>query len=155
MSLLSIDRLQVRFVTRRDAFGRPREHFDALKGVSLDVAEGECFGVVGESGSGKSTLANAVLGLVPLAGGQISYRGQPLTQRATSDPLRREIQVVFQDPKASLDPRWPAWALITEALEIEVGFELERERRRHGEHDQKPIEGPTSGLLPPPMSRVL
>ncbi len=119
MSLLEIDDLRVRFVTRRDAFGRPRAHFDALQGLSIDVAEGECFGVIGESGSGKSTLANAVLGLAPLSGGRILYRGRSLDSCPLRDPLRREIQVVFQDPKASLDPRWPAWALITEAMEIQ------------------------------------
>jgi peptide/nickel transport system ATP-binding protein len=119
MSLLQINDLRVRFVTKRDAFGRPRGHFDALKGVSLDIAEGECFGIVGESGSGKSTLTQAVLGLVPAAGGDITYRGRALGNCPLNDPLRREIQVVFQDPKASLDPRWPAWALITEALEIQ------------------------------------
>jgi peptide/nickel transport system ATP-binding protein len=119
MSLLQITDLRVRFVTQRDAFGRPRAHFDALKGVSLDITEGECFGIVGESGSGKSTLAHAVLGLVPTAGGSIHYRGRALADGPPGDALRREIQVVFQDPKASLDPRWPAWALITEAMEIQ------------------------------------
>jgi ABC-type microcin C transport system duplicated ATPase subunit YejF len=129
MTLLSITDLRVRFVTRRDAFGRPRAHFDALKGVSFDIAEGECFGVVGESGSGKSTLANAVLGLTAIASGTITYRGRALGGCDVGDPLRREIQAVFQDPKASLDPSWPAWALITEALEIQHVPKVQRRAR--------------------------
>ena len=129
MTLLSITDLRVRFVTRLDAFGRPRAHFDALKGVSFDIAEGECFGVVGESGSGKSTLANAVLGLTATASGTITYRGRALGGCDVGDPLRREIQAVFQDPKASLDPSWPAWALITEALEIQHVPKVQRRAR--------------------------
>jgi ABC-type microcin C transport system duplicated ATPase subunit YejF len=127
--LLAIDDLRVRFVTRRDVLGRPRAHFDALKGLSLEIAAGECFGIVGESGSGKSTLALAILGLLPLAGGSIRYRGRTLGSCPMDDPLRREIQVVFQDPKASLDPRWPAWALITEAMEIQGATPATRRAR--------------------------
>ena len=80
--------------------------FRALKGVSLDIAPGECVGLVGESGSGKSTLGKAVLGLEQPSGGQIVFDGTDITHapRKLRRALAKDIQVVFQDPYGSLDP---------------------------------------------------
>ena len=89
----------------------------ALDSVSLTVHRGERVGLVGESGSGKSTLLRAVLGLERPQAGRITLAGQPWgagDERA----LRRRVQIVFQDPYGSLDPRWPAWRLVAEPLHL-------------------------------------
>jgi len=116
--LLQVEDLRVRYpLGPSRLFGRPRE-FDALAGVSVEIADGGTLGIVGESGSGKSTLARAVLGLVRPASGRILWRGEPLdtTDRECMRPVRRQMQVVFQDPFGSLDPRMTAGASVAEAV---------------------------------------
>jgi peptide/nickel transport system ATP-binding protein len=82
-------------------FGTGRRRMWAVNHVTLDVPDGSVVGLVGESGSGKSTLARAAVGLVPLAGGEITLGGYPVPMKGSGRPL----QMVFQDPNASLDPR--------------------------------------------------
>jgi len=121
--LLSVRHLTVRYpLAQRPLLGRRRE-FDALADVSLEVAAGGTVGVVGESGSGKSTLARAVLGFVRPAAGEIRWRGERIdtASRPRWRSLRRELQVVFQDPFGSLDPRMTAGASVLEALEALEG----------------------------------
>ena len=89
---------------------------DAVRGVSLQLAAGERVGLVGESGSGKSSLARALLGLEPLAGGRVTFDGQPTHGAPAS--LRRRLQPVFQDVGASLDPRMRVRASLAEPFEI-------------------------------------
>ncbi|ROP42733.1 ATP-binding cassette domain-containing protein [Saccharothrix texasensis] len=91
---------------------------DVLHGVSLDIRPGETVGLVGESGSGKTTIGRAVLGLVPVAGGTVEFRGErvedaPARQRRR---LSRHLQVVFQDPYASLNPSIPIGETLAEPL---------------------------------------
>ncbi|UBH25775.1 ABC transporter ATP-binding protein [Micrococcus porci] len=88
--------------------------------VSFQVAPGEILGLVGESGSGKSTIAKAVLGLLPVASGALRLQGEDLAtmKAAEQRALRRKIGVVFQDPAASLDPRFPIGDVITEPMVI-------------------------------------
>jgi peptide/nickel transport system ATP-binding protein len=105
-SALTIDRLEVAY-----------DHFRALKGVSLDVAAGESFGLVGESGSGKSTLLRAVAGLAPVTGGQIIVNGARLGHRRDK-AFYRQVQMVFQDPYGSLHPRQTVDRLLLEPLVI-------------------------------------
>ncbi|WP_166245008.1 ABC transporter ATP-binding protein [Paenibacillus turpanensis] len=91
----------------------------ALTGLSLEVAEGECLGVVGESGSGKSTLGKLILGLEKPDAGEIwlgGVRYDQLRGRAMRE-ARKHIQVVFQDPSASLNPKLPIWKTVIEPLE--------------------------------------
>ncbi|GFZ81822.1 dipeptide ABC transporter ATP-binding protein [Nesterenkonia alkaliphila] len=100
-----------------------------VEGVNFGVKPGEILGLVGESGSGKSTIAKAVLGLLEVEEGELLIRGKnlPTLPRAEKKALRREIGVVFQDPAASLDPRFPIGDVITEPMLVhKVGTAKER-----------------------------
>jgi ABC-type glutathione transport system ATPase component len=92
--------------------------FKALKGVSIDIRPRETVGLVGESGSGKTTLGRAVLGLAPVTGGQIHYKGRDIAhlKRGQRRGLAKEIQVVFQDPYTSLNPSLTIERILTEPL---------------------------------------
>ncbi|NUP42520.1 MAG: ATP-binding cassette domain-containing protein [Streptomyces sp.] len=92
----------------------------AVCGVSFDLFQNETLGLVGESGSGKTTTARTILGLESATSGQVRYRGTELTglSRRRMRPLRRELQIVFQDPYASLDPRVTVHEIVAEPLRI-------------------------------------
>ncbi|XPP27658.1 MAG: ATP-binding cassette domain-containing protein [Leucobacter sp.] len=99
-------------------YGPRRKANRVLHEVSLDIAPGECLGLVGESGSGKSTLGKAILGLVPVASGRIAFDGRDITHlkgRARRD-LASDIQVVFQDPYGSLNPKMTIGEILAEPL---------------------------------------
>ena len=117
--LVSLDSLHMRFVTRRSVFRRNRAYLDAVKDVSFDIREGEVFGLVGESGSGKSTIARLICGLhVPVAGA-IRFAGTDLTalrREADLDPFRRQMQMIFQDPFSSLNPRMRVLDIVAEPI---------------------------------------
>jgi oligopeptide transport system ATP-binding protein len=89
----------------------------AVDGVSFDLDRGETLGVVGESGCGKSTLARAILGLVPLARGSVALEGRAVAYGERNQWWRRDIQVIFQDPLASLNPRMTVGQIVAEPLE--------------------------------------
>ncbi|HMP96020.1 MAG TPA: ATP-binding cassette domain-containing protein [Kiritimatiellia bacterium] len=127
--LLDIHDVHVWFPIRRGVFSRVRGHVRAVQGVSLQVGAGEVVGLVGESGCGKSTLARAVMMLQPPAQGVIRLEGRDVyAQSATGiRELRRQVQIVFQDPYASLNPRLPVYQIITEGL-IAYGMLRENEQ---------------------------
>lgn len=99
-------------------YGTKRKPHRVLHGVSLEIGAGECVGLVGESGSGKSTLGKAILGLVPVAGGRIEFDGRDITHLKGSArrQLASDIQVVFQDPYGSLNPRMSVGDVLAEPL---------------------------------------
>jgi oligopeptide transport system ATP-binding protein len=104
----------------------------AVDGVDLAIRAGETLALVGESGCGKSSLARAVTGLVPVAAGSIRLGGEELVGRSRRAlrPLRRRMQMVFQDPYASLNPRRDATALIAEPLVVQGGVSRAARERR-------------------------
>ena len=117
--ILSTDDLKVHFPIKGGFFGRTLDHVKAVDGITLQVREGETLGVVGESGSGKSTLGMAILRLISSAGG-IEYDGEQLSTIGFKDmrPLRRHMQIVFQDPFGSLSPRLSVGQIVGEGLLI-------------------------------------
>ena len=96
----------------------------AVDGVSFEINEGETLGVVGESGCGKSTLGRVILHLLDNTGGQILYRGEDITNVSQEklSALRRAMQIIFQDPFASLNPRMTVYQTIAEPMEIAKGY---------------------------------
>ena len=118
--ILQVNNLRVWFATQKNLLGKTTQHFKAVDGVTFELKQGEVLGLVGESGCGKSTLSRSLLGLLPVHEGQIIYNGQDiahLTPQAWK-PLRREIQMIFQDPFASLNPRITVGDMLKEPLRI-------------------------------------
>ena len=116
-ALLSVDGLSVHYAVRRGGWHRA-VHLGALETVSLTLRAGETLGIVGESGSGKSSLGRAILRLIPPSAGRISWLGREMGQLSAPElrVLRREMQIVFQDPLASLDPRMTILDSVAEPL---------------------------------------
>jgi peptide/nickel transport system ATP-binding protein len=99
--------------------GQPRQFLKAVDGISFAIARGETFALVGESGSGKSTVARMVVGLLPVSAGEVTIDGISMTtvaDHAERQKLRRRIQMIFQDPYASLNPRWRVSRIIAEPI---------------------------------------
>ena len=118
--LLETSNIQVRFpIGRKGLLGRPESYLDAVDHISLTLKQGETLGIVGESGSGKTTLAMAILRLLK-SNGEIRFGGKDVRKFAGADlrTLRRDMQVVFQDPFGSLSPRMSISQIVGEGLEI-------------------------------------
>ena len=122
--LISIRNLTVHFPLRRSFFGE-QKIVKAVDGVSLNIVAGETLGLVGESGCGKTTLGRAVLRLIEPTSGEVFFRGQNVAKLSTSEmrAQRRHLQMIFQDPYASLNPRMTVSQIISEPLET---FQLAR-----------------------------
>ena len=118
--LVKVRGLHVRFALGKNWLGRPGPGVDALRDIDFDVYRGETLGIVGESGSGKTTLGRALLGLTKPAGGSIVYGDTEMLTMRKSDLLafRRNIQIVFQDPYSSLNPRLMVGPAIAEPIRV-------------------------------------
>jgi glutathione transport system ATP-binding protein len=118
--LLKVRGLRTRFDVRSGLFGRVRRRVHAVEQVSFELNAGETLALVGESGCGKSTTGRSLLRLVEIDGGSIEYGGRDIARLPAEEirPLRREIQMVFQDPYASLDPRLTVGFSVAEPLYV-------------------------------------
>jgi oligopeptide transport system ATP-binding protein len=118
--VLQVREVAVHFAPRRRLFGGTPRPVKAVDGVDLTIAAGEMLGLVGESGCGKSTLSNAIVGLLPPTRGSIRVRGTEVVGagRKALYALRRDVQMIFQDPALSLDPRATVGAAIAEPLAV-------------------------------------
>jgi oligopeptide transport system ATP-binding protein len=118
-ALLQADDIRVKFLIKSHFLPNKNQYFEAVKGISLELKQGETLGIVGESGSGKSTLGRALIGLLPSTG-RIQFRGQDLANLNDKQrfELKKDVQMVFQDPYGSLSPRMTVGEIITEALTV-------------------------------------
>ena len=120
-ALLGVNDLTKHFPIRKGLLiERTVDHVKAVDGVSFDIQEGETLGLVGESGSGKSTTGYCVLQLMKPSSGSVRFQGKELTtmRRVDIRRMRREMQIVFQDPYASLDPRMTVGDIVGEPLQV-------------------------------------
>ncbi len=118
--LFTVKDLTVEYTLKRSLFGRPLQTLKGVDGISFDIHEGETLGLVGESGCGKSTLGRALLRLIDHSAGSVSYRGRSLDtlSRREMRTLRPKLQIIFQDPYSSLNPRITIGDAIAEPLRV-------------------------------------
>ena len=131
-AVLALDHLRKEYEIRRGLLRRAEGAVKAVDGVSFEIGEGDTLGLVGESGCGKSTLARMIMRLIPPSGGSVMVDGQDVGRllRSEVQGFRRKVQMVFQDPYASLNPRITAHDLIAEPLRIHGlarGAEVDRQ----------------------------
>jgi oligopeptide transport system ATP-binding protein len=119
-ALLSVKGLRKHFALKGGVFSREVERVHAVDGVSFDIGKGETLGLVGESGCGKSTTGRCILRLIEPSSGEVWFQGADVTRMKgpALQALRRDMQIIFQDPYASLNPRHTVGAIIGEALQI-------------------------------------
>lgn len=131
-SLLSVRDLKTHFPVKRGLLQRTVDHVRAVDGVSFELAPGETLGLVGESGCGKTTVGRTVLRLLPATSGEVFFDGRPVFQQSAPEmrALRREMQIIFQDPGGSLNPRMRVGRLVGEPLLVHGMAEGEELRVR-------------------------
>ena len=131
MALLEVKNLRTWFPVTGGLLRRHIDDVKAVDDVSFSIKEGTTVGLVGESGSGKSTIGKTILKLVGATGGEILFEGRDILSLSEKEfrPLRREIQMIFQDPFGSLNPRHTIFQIVGEALEIHFP-EMSRSDRR-------------------------
>ena len=128
--ILEVINVEKEYFSTAGFFGK-KSGFKAVNDVSFKLYEGETLGLVGESGCGKSTLGNAILQLDKATSGQILYRGQDITKLGSAEikKLRKEIQIIFQDPYSSLNPRIPVGKAIMEPMQVHGLYKNDKERK--------------------------
>ena len=133
--LIRLDQIKTHFVYKRTFWGKPTEWVRAVDGVTLRIFSGECLGLAGESGCGKSTLGRTILCMAPVVSGSIRFKGEEIQglDAAQMRPLRPKMQMVFQDPRASLNPKMTVQQILQEALYICPGFDYNRRLERSAE----------------------
>ncbi len=133
--LVKVENLKVHFPVKGGMPFAAKKYVKAVNGVSLQIMPGETFGLVGESGCGKSTLGNAILGMQKPTEGKIYFKGQDLNALPPREfkELRRGMQMIFQDPFSSLNPRFDVYHIIAEPMQIRGGMTEAQMRARVSE----------------------
>lgn len=123
-TLVEVNNLSVDFPIKGEFFFSEKSYVQAVTDVSFKIKKGETFGVVGESGCGKTTLGNALLGMIEPSGGEIIFKGTDINKvdKKEFTELRRDMQMIFQDPYSSLNPRFDAYSIIAEPFVIRGGI---------------------------------
>ena len=118
--LLTVHQLSTRFVKSRTWLGKPKTWFEAVKKAQFEIYPGEVLGLVGESGSGKSSLGKSILGLLETHEGSVTFKEKNLLTLSPSDwrPLRKDLQIIFQDPYSALNPRKKIGSAIIEPMQV-------------------------------------
>ncbi len=118
--LIEVRKVKKLYPVKRDFFGRVKEWFSALNGVSVSIYRKECLGVIGESGCGKSTLGKIILDLERPEEGEVLFKGKELRRLKGKEykKYRKSVQAVFQNPQSSLNPRMKVWELVVEGVKI-------------------------------------
>ena len=118
--LLEVNDLKTHFPVKRGLFQRTVHHVRAVDGVSFDLGVGETLGLVGESGCGKTTVGRTILRLLEATSGEVHFEGKPVFKQSATEmrALRREMQIIFQDPGGSLNPRMRVGRLVGEPLVV-------------------------------------
>lgn len=132
MALLELNDLRVHYPVRGGFFQRVIDQVKAVDGVSISIEAGQTYGLVGESGCGKTTTGRTIIGLNKLTSGRILFKGKDLAALSSNNrhPLRRDIQMIFQDPYSSLNPRKRVLDVIAEPLRNFERLSSEEERRK-------------------------
>ncbi|TKF23586.1 ABC transporter ATP-binding protein [Vibrio genomosp. F6] len=131
--LLNVENVSLRFITKDSMFESRRQYVQASNNVSFEVFEGETFGLVGESGSGKSTIARVIAGLYKPNEGHVTFEGIDLTGLKSEKerrPMRRQMQMVFQNPYTSMNPRMKIFDIIAEPIRFHKLTRNENETRQ-------------------------
>ena len=132
-ALLQVENVNLRFTTKDSFFESRREYVQASNNVSFEIYEGETFGLVGESGSGKSTIARVIAGLYPPNSGKVTFEGIDLTALKNEKerrPMRRQMQMVFQNPYSSMNPRMKIFDIIAEPIRFHKLSDNEAQTRQ-------------------------
>lgn len=128
--ILRAENIKQWFPVEKKNFSDKKKYVKAVDGVSIDVKEGETLGIVGESGCGKSTFGRTILRLIEPTEGKIIFNGKDITKLNSTElrKTRKDFQIMFQDPYASLNPRMTVGDIIAEPLDIQRAFENDKDR---------------------------
>ena len=128
--IVEVENVTVQFVTEKSWLGKPKKYLNAVDDVSFEVFEGETLGLVGESGCGKTTLGRSIIGLTPYTSGSITFDGKNLGTLSKKGwkSIRSDIQIIFQDPYSSLNPRSTIKTVLLEPMEVNNVLSSKKER---------------------------
>ena len=130
--LIRVNNIKKHFPIKRGILKKTVGYVKAVDGISFDIYKGETLGIVGESGSGKSTLGRVMLKLMSSTDGKVYYKSTDLTDLSTSEmrSYRQDLQMIFQDPFSSLNPKMNVYELLEEPLLIQTGLSKEERREK-------------------------